>query len=493
MLSLKRVCKSLCFYFILMLFTGCYKENEAPSNEDSSPVLTTTTDLTNASNCGCAFRELSFALAVVGATIHNTVDDSREKIDSIRNKLASSAKTLGAEFRVINVEEVARLAVEARFGSRFYALLVSRDGHFYGLLGALNIDGKTLYQVCHGGMGPLLLPRESLSTENFQEAWLCQRESTNVAIPLGEAKLLIDKAWVNFGEVRPLSKLACEFYLENIGASTIVIGKPQTTCGCVIPSIESSITLLAGEKYTMKVEISAGTAQSFEQRIVMQCWEAESGVSKEFSLTLLGNQRASMKITPCSLNFGILYPGEKVERELFLKETPTDKFCISSVSTSDGSLTWIQSQEEVGSERLKVYRFLITLLIPKESNLEGSQKETLTLLTSSSQYPQIKIPIDYVVRPRITVTPEIVSFGTCRIGEVVDEEISVVSAGNSPAIEIKSDSLPSGFSLEHKTRNVYKLSFTPEHTGVFEENIELELSNQEQAIRRTIKCVGNVL
>ena len=204
----------VCLSCALLLLAGCCGE-KASSVGDSSAVQPVAADLVNASECGCAARELTFARAALGASPCETIVDSEGKIDSIKGELESTAKTNGAEFRVIDVEEAARLAKDAEPDSGFYALLVNREGHFFGLRGSIDVDGKRFYQVSHGAFGLQLLPQEFMIGANFQEAWLCRHEREGVAVPMGDATLVVDKTWQNFGEVAPLAELKTSFHFQN--------------------------------------------------------------------------------------------------------------------------------------------------------------------------------------------------------------------------------------------------------------------------------------
>ena len=224
---------------LALLFACCreYKERKPTESVKSKP--TVVTNLERAVNCGCAARELTFANVALETSTCERKVEAKDTIEAVKRELIHEASARGGNLKVVGVEEAAKLAAEAKRDSQFYALLIGRDGHLCGLLGSIEeIDGHKLYQVCHGDLGAQLLPRESLSNEFFQEAWLCSSESGGIPIQPGNGELRIDKAWINAGELRPLDELKYEFNLENTGNSTIVLGKPQTSCGCVVPILK---------------------------------------------------------------------------------------------------------------------------------------------------------------------------------------------------------------------------------------------------------------
>ena len=475
----------VCLGYALLLLAGCCGE-KASSVGDSSQVQTVATGLINASECGCAARELTFARAALGASPCETIVDSEGKIDSVKSELESTAKTNGAEFRVIDVEEAARLAKDAVPDSGFYALLVNREGHFFGLRGSIDVDGKRFYQVSHGAFGLQLLPQEFMIGANFQEAWLCRHEREGVAVPMGDATLVVDKTWQNFGEVAPLAGLKTSFHFQNLSERAVALGKPQTTCGCVVPSMDDTVAILPGESYDMEVSLQSGTATSFDQRVLMKCWDTETSKSCEFALELFGNRRETMTIQPRVLNFGSIREGKSATRTLSLLETETDRFQVTDVRCEDSSVKWEQSRKEIGDNLFR-YDFLFTVEPGKTTGKIDGQIE---IATTSNQYPVVKIPIEYVAVPAFSIVPKVLAFGAVAVGE--SKTLSVkLDPPTSADTSVSVLSLPHEVLFEREGDS-FHVTFSPNQKGLWEGEIELELLEDNYKHVQTIECVANV-
>lgn len=477
----------VCLSCALLLLAGCCGE-KASSVVDSSQVQTVATGLINASECGCAARELTFARSALGASPCETIVDSEGKIDSVKSELESTAKTNGAEFRVIDVEEAARLAKDAEPDSGFYALLVNREGHFFGLRGSIDVDGKRFYQVSHGAFGLQLLPQEFMIGANFQEAWLCRHEQGGVAVPMGDATLVVDKTWQNFGEVAPLAELKTSFHFQNLSEHAVALGKPQTTCGCVVPSIDDTVAISPGESYDMEVSLQSGTATSFDQRVLMKCWDPETGKSCEFALELFGNRRETMTIQPRVLNFGDVREGKTASRTLTLIETETDRFNVTDVRCDDSAVTWKQERKEI-ADNLSRYDFLFTVEPGKTTGKIDGQIE---IATTSNQYPVVTIPIEYVAEPAFSIVPKVLTFGDVAVGESKSLFVKL----NPPTVDgvrVSVLSLPDEMLFEKEEDGVsFLVTFSPYQKGLWDGEIRLELLMDDAKDLQTIKCVANV-
>ena len=473
---------------LALLFACCreYKERKPTESVKSKP--TVVTNLENAANCGCAARELIFANAALGISTCEKKVPADRTINSIRNELIAAAQAVGGELTQVDVEEAVKLAADVRNESGFYALLIDRAGHFCGLHGVIEVDGKRFSQVTHGDFGLQLLPEESMTNGNFRETWICQNNRGVVHIPLGEAILAVDGTIRNFGEVLPLAELSASFKFQNCSAHAIVLCKPQTTCGCVVPSMDGNATLLPGENYDLRISIQSGTSESFTQKVHMKCWDTETGKSRDFSLELFGNRRAAMVIEPRSLKFGTVREGKTSSRTLFLIETKTDRFRVESLSCDDANLKWEQTRREYDNH-LSRYDFLFTI---KAGKRYGRSTGQIEILTTSKQYPVVKIPIEYTVEPPFSLTPKLLTFEKVTVGETKSLPVKL-SPYDYDDVLVKMHEAPGEISIDKdKNSGTYYITFSPNRQGLWEGEINLELLKDDVKVLQTIKCVANV-
>ena len=484
----------VCLGRALSLLAGCCGE-KASSVGDSSAVQTVAADLVNASECGCAQRELFFARASLGLDPRTSEVEPKARISELRHSLENTASQ-GGSIRVLSdLEEIKRRLQDSSSESRFYATLIGRNGHFYGLHGAVNIDGDQYYQVSHGIFGVRLVAEEELNNGLFQECWLYDKgDADGVTIKLDGSNFVVDRLWENFGEAKPLATLQTSFTFKNDSEKTFVIGKPETSCGCVVPKLNTSVPLPPGENYVMDVEIKSGVETSFDQEINMKFWDEKTSQTVEFKLELFGNRRASMIASSNKIDFGRALPGEVVEREFNLKESDTDRFmisnfCLEGFEDINQALTIAQPEETPLPGGLVKRSFQLKLTAP---NLEGTREGTLRISTTSDQYPVLSVPVVFTVEPVFAVSPNPIVFGDVSLGTAATTTFEITSQ-NDEKVEAKAVSLPDGLSLK-KEGELYQLTLLPQKKGVWNETIELIIQNKEGTVKssRSIKCTAFV-
>jgi hypothetical protein len=441
----------------------------------------------NVNECGCVPQGLYLARAALGLSpLYNlaTIND----IEDLRKKLQTEAASIGGKLAVRPLDATLRSMKKATVGSQPLLVVVHRNGHFYGLLGTMDIDGTRLFQLVHGDSQVWLASKEQMNRAGFKEVWHLQPGSRGVPFRVGDGELIIDKVYENFGELKPQQEVRGTFILENTGKKTIILGVPQTSCTCTIPNIKESTKLEPGGKKEMEVIFQSGASTSARQTIVMKCYEEGTGVSQTFPLELFGNQRRSMEIMPTSLDFGLVVPSEEVFRTINLKEMPTDRFTILKVDVGQLPITYTR-QEEIAPDGLKFYRTEFKFVLQDEK-IEGNQSGVIEFTTDSKQFPNVKIPVVYKVAPVIRAIPSIVSFGMLKVGEKAESKVEFEARTGEPVAAIVK-SLPNSVTFEKKS-DAYLVSFMPEQSGIWENVLELELKSGSNILPLPLKCVAFV-
>jgi hypothetical protein len=367
-------------------------------------------------------------------------------------------------------------------------VLVHKKGHFYGLLGTIEINDVRFFQLIHGGSQVWLATSEQLERAGFIEVWKLGRTSSEIPIPVGKNVLWVDNLYHNFGEVKPASEVTGVFNFRNGGDKTLILSKPETSCGCIVPNIDTATKIESGKSFLLKISLISSQSISTRQTVGMKCYEEGSGILQQFTLDLFANQRESMEIVPKSLDFGFVTPHEEVKRTVTLKEVPTDRFSISKINFGNLPLTCAM-QEMTALDGMKYYQTELRFLL-KNEKIEGKQRDEIVFITDSHQFPQIKIPVTYEVAPIVQAIPSIVSFGTVRVGEKNRTEVKFESRNGYP-VEVILESLPEGITFE-KSDKVYHIDFVPKKIGIWENEMKLILVAGSCQFPCSLKCVAFV-
>jgi hypothetical protein len=371
--------------------------------------------------------------------------------------------------------------------------LVSEDGVLYNLLGIFTTkEGVRYCQISRGEMLSLV-PPEQLMKLGIKEVWQFKIDTTKgIPITIGDNVFVVDKICHNFGEIPPLANLSCSFDIVNQSEKTMIIEPPLTSCGCVATFLDKYHVLEPGGTFQLNIELESGTASSFRQTVMMRLHMEETGEAKSFDLFLVGSHPSSMEVSPNFLNFGVMLPGERSERDVVLKEVATDRFSIIDVKSDIEYLSW-ETKSEIASDDLNNYRIHVTLEIPIEFDQGAKYVGELLVKTNSNFLPEITIPVTFEAPPYITAVPSVISFGTVKAGVSASAKVTFVARDGLPVTPkfVKlPDTITAAIDKEYSL-----LTFTPasDKTGVLEESVEVEVVSEKKSERLVLKCTALAL
>jgi hypothetical protein len=469
--------------FCFSVLYGCSpkEQNSEKVHKESLPSFVAQN---NVNQCDCVNSISYLACSELGIS-PQMIQEQRQTDESLKSLFQ---KMQTGKFESITFEKGKSGFQKIPIGTIPIQVLVHKNGHLYGLLGTLDINGVRLYQLIHGASQVWLATLEQLERSGFVEVWQLERAKDEVPIPVGKGTLWVDNLYYNFGEIKPASEVTCTFNLRNGGDKTIVLSKPETSCSCTISNIETIVKIEPSKLFLLEISLISSQSISTRQMVGMKCYEEGSGISQQFSLDLFANQRESMEIVPKSLDFGLVIPHEEVRRTVTFKEVPTDRFSVSKIDFGNLPLTYV-IQEMVALDGMKYYQTELQFIL-KDERIEGKQHGEIMFITDSYQFPQVKIPVIYEVAPIVQAIPGIVSFGTVRVGEKNRTEVKFESRNGFP-IEVKVESLPEGITFEKKGE-VYQVDFVSKNEGVWRNEIKLILVSGSHQIPTSLPCVAFV-
>ncbi len=278
--------------------------------------------------------------------------------------------------------------------------IVFRDKqrHVMLALGLFSEAGEDYYQLLSGNGPPFLVPSSELNPLAIENACRVKSKGDGVTVTFGRARLKVDKLCKNFGIVRPASTVTTEFKLANEGDEVILIlGKPQTSCGCTVADIGSTPVLKARESLLLNVSLSTGN-RNVRETVRLALQDSDSGEKFPLELQLLASHLASMAIVPAELDFGPVSRGETVTRMLRLSEVDNDRFNVKSVDV--GALPVSHTLDEKQNADGLRDHYVRLRLTPTEIHF-GEHAGTITVATDSRQLPFVKVPIKFKVRSNL--------------------------------------------------------------------------------------------
>ena len=474
---------------VLCFVVGCFRATTKSERirESGMPSFVQLGDLTG---CDCASLSERFARAELGVD-PTEYGDWQTPMD-ILSLLKTESASKGSEIIVRGVDEcLDELEARPEPSPSDMMLLIHPKGHTYLLLGTVMIGDVLTYQIVHGDSSVWLIDKKTLKRAEFTEAWQFKKKVEDIPIAIGKGALSIDRHYFNFGKVLPSTTLVSVVSFKNIGEVPLIFAKPEVTCGCTVAEGLSDSELLPGKSKEMKVSFQTSAGSSERHPVFVKVFEKGTGMSKRIEILLMASQQQSMMIEPMGLDFGRVEKGESYERTVNLSEVPTDRFSILRITSEDQP---IQGSFETIGERggLKTYQAKV---IFSPSGIQPDRAVNVFVVeTDSILRPHVQIPFNYLMMPDVNVEPSVVSLGSVKVGETVEEKI-LINVRNRDLLSCEIKSIPEGCEVVAvKGGNPTELLFktVPKQPGIWQGKLIMSVKTSEGEEVVEIDCVGYV-
>ncbi|MBX3395321.1 MAG: DUF1573 domain-containing protein [Phycisphaerae bacterium] len=200
----------------------------------------------------------------------------------------------------------------------------------------------------------------------------------------------------DFGVVRPGAELLAEFPISNIGTFELEILKIEPTYGCSLVGTPPKI-IQTGETQPLRVKVDAQTLQGhFEKQVVLRTSDIEHAT---IFLTLRGEMRRAIDVTPAAAGFGKIAPTDMRERILTLTNNDVEPISVVLEPPSADSPFVFQLVETVAGFEYKLY---VNTRPPYST---GSLRSEAVLRTSVPSQSEIHINAYAIVPAMYEVVP----------------------------------------------------------------------------------------
>jgi hypothetical protein len=205
------------------------------------------------------------------------------------------------------------------------------------------------------------------------------------SLALAAPQAAVDQPVFDFGTAAQGKKVAHSFTIKNSGDSTLTIGKISSSCGCTVAEV-SSRSILPGKSTNIKATFdSTNFSGKISKTIYVHTNDPKTPVH---NLTIKGNLFEQIEITPKQLNLGEIKIGIKKETVIRIENKGKQPFTVISAKTA-----MPQVSAKILKKKLKAGESgtISVTITPRADDrfLAGY----LTIVTSSSEKPEIIIPV----------------------------------------------------------------------------------------------------
>lgn len=349
-----------------------------------------------------------------------------QDLASLETACQAHADQSAMRYQVMSIPEFIEYDWPA--ASRNSAVLIDPNGHMTTVLSKFESDGQARWQVVHGNSLPAVMDADALRKARFVQAWLTQfQEETPIRYPFGEGGITVSDICRSMGLTMPYSNRATDFIVKNDSGTSLTIKEPiRSSCGCTSALVIGSNPLPPGDECVIQVSVDTRDAPAWRQCIWPVFTDGEETLTLE--LTVMGNQRQSMKVIPESLRFGTMTPDSTEVKTIRVREVPTDRFQITNVESDSLPITWSMSRVRMEGE---LSQYNVNCEIRPTGLQLGSHEGILKIRTTSRLRPEIVIPVYCEISADVRAVPGVVSFGNMAIGEIASQRFEFRSKSSS--------------------------------------------------------------
>jgi len=156
-----------------------------------------------------------------------------------------------------------------------------------------------------------------------------------LAQPAGAPRIHFLQDTFDFGTMYQEEEVCFSFAFRNAGQGTLKVEKVNSSCGCTA-ALPDKRELAPGEQGEIKITFRSGSMQG---RVTKHVYvESNDPLRPRVTLTITGEIRREVEITPRGVFVGSIQPGETIERSVEIRPVAVKEFKILQVSTNHPAL-----------------------------------------------------------------------------------------------------------------------------------------------------------
>ena len=304
------------------------------------------------------------------------------------------------------------------------------------------------------------------------------------------AEQMFSELRVDLGSVARGAEVKRVITITNLYKEDVTLSPPATSCHCISPQLDKFVLK---SKETAHLTLTLDTVGFKGKRDITVSLTAtfDNLNFKSISIPITAFIRQDVVFEPGSVQFGVLAPGEAVEKHVRVIYAGRNNWTVQSVRGSNSNITSEIHEVSRANGRVE-YDLLVKLA---GSAPLGPVLDQIVLGTDDALNPTIPILVSGSVEADLSITPEVVQFGTLKPG--VSKVFNVVAKGRKPfridKVECDSSRGCYQFSTDpvNKTVHVFKLTIDPPNEpGELKEGFSVTIAGR--SVPLTFQGVGTI-
>ena len=213
-------------------------------------------------------------------------------------------------------------------------------------------------------------------------------------------KAVIDAKEFDAGSIPKGETIKHDFIVENTGKGTLEISRVQPACGCTLSEYDKTVEPGKKGKITLSVNTTNFRGPISKSTSV----STNDPNNASFQLIIKADIKEIISIKPSdNIQMGLVFKGQKQEKEFTLTATDDTPFSISQVDSTDAALKYeLKMSDDKKSATFKVF-------LPEDHPV-GPITGKFTLTTTHPKVPTLILNTFGTIREPLTVYPQELTF-----------------------------------------------------------------------------------
>ncbi|MCR4319141.1 MAG: DUF1573 domain-containing protein [Candidatus Brocadiaceae bacterium] len=229
-----------------------------------------------------------------------------------------------------------------------------------------------------------------------------------------KSKISFEEQVYDFGKIYIGESVKHAFKFKNLGKGELIINNVKSSCGCTAVLVSKNI-LHEEEEGEVEVKFNSGHyVGKVTKSVVVNSNDPEN---TKYKLTITGEVIEEISVNPKQINFGIVRRGDSCTKNVEIKTVPELKIDIKKVESPNPYITI--TNNKTGENN---YAYQVTI---SKYDYIGKFNGIVFIYTSSSKQERIDVPFSGEIVGDLTFYPEVLSFGSVKLGQDVKKTVIV--------------------------------------------------------------------
>lgn len=224
----------------------------------------------------------------------------------------------------------------------------------------------------------------------------------------------------DFGSVAVAAKTEFRFPFKNLYVEDIHVSSVRASCGCTTPIIEDQ-TLKTGE--TGHILARFNTGSFFGKKGATLTVVIDKPYYAEVQLRVDGYIRRDIVFAPGQIEFGSAVEGQPMQTDVDVSYAGRNDWRILEIESPNPHVSaTFEETKRYGSN----VGYKLRVVFDGKAEL-GLTRTNLVVVTNDRAMPRVPLEVSYEIRPAVIVSPQVVTLGTLKPGEVSSQRLVVRS------------------------------------------------------------------